>query len=526
MVQRETGLFLKTKSRMPDRKRIFVGTTLALIFATSVMVRLPLLNKPLCRPREWLNATVLRHLQIWHEVGIAHAHFAPIMTYPGRANKNISNAASEHMDSQGNYYYTSYPPLAYYVPYFIFEALHIYPSILPLQIFNLSLDLICGILIYRALTLLLDGENDVCIPALLGFAVYIFSPQTLWLQSNVYMSDIFVQVLFIAGICFVLKWAKYGPSSGISSYLNLGVLTFCFVYAEWLGIMFALSLLLYARLNRDQPWVKGFCVAVILGTCAAIGLIIWQYSLISGLHAFLVSSHHRYLLRSGLGQQGESDFHPWSLLGWLLILTYLVVAYAADFLLLVLWAAIGKKYPAPEIGKNMKAAVVCSAVLPPILHHLAFFNFTAYHEFSTLKDAPMIALLAGVLALRLWKNQSTPSSSVRSPRTLLIGSMLLFCAIAIPEYRVLTGPMVPAYKVIGECITRNSTPDEVVFAQYQQPWAIPLPQVVLYAHRNIAIWLDEVTARQLAQKNGVSKGVLFVINSAQTDVTEIRHIQF
>jgi hypothetical protein len=511
---------------MSRRKRIFVGTTLALIFATSVMVRLPLLNKPLCRPREWLNATVLRHLQIWHEVGIARAHFAPIMTYPGRANKNISNAASEHMDSQGNYYYTSYPPLAYYVPYFIFEALQIYPSILPLQIFNLSLHFICGILIYLALTLLLDCENEVCIPAVLGFTVYIFSPQTLWLQSNVYMSDIFVQVLFIAGIYFVLKWAKYGPCSGISSYLKLGALTFCFVYAEWLGVMFALSLLLYARLNRDQPWAKGLWVAVILGTCTALGLMIWQYSLISGLHAFLVSSHHRYLLRSGLGQQGGPDFHPWSLLGWLLILTYLLVAYAADFLLLALWAAMGKKYAGPEIGRNMKTAVFCSAVLPPILHHLVFFNFTAYHEFSTLKDAPMIALLAGALASRLWKKQGTANFSFMSSRTLLIGSVVLFCAIAIPEYRVLTGPLVPAYKAIGECIARNSTPDEVVFAQFQQPWAIPLPQVVLYAHRNIAIWLDEVTARQLAQKNGVSRGVLFVINPAQTDVTEIHHIEF
>jgi hypothetical protein len=496
-----------------------------LIFGLSVMVRLPMLGKPLSHPREWLNATVLRHLQIWHEMGIARAHFAPIMTYPGTADKNISNAASEHMDSQGNYYYTSYPPLAYYVPYFIFEALHVYPSVFPLRIFNLSLHFISGSFVYLALGLLFDCENGICIPAVLGFVVYIFSPQTLWLQSTVYMSDIFVQVLFTAGIYFVLQWAKRGPS-GISSYLILGILVFCFVYAEWLGVMFAVSLSLFAWLYRDQAWARGFQVAVTLGVCAALGLVLWQYSLISGLHAFVVSSHHRYLLRSGLGEQVGEDFHPWTLLGWLLLLTYLLVAYAADFLLLGLWAAVGRKLPNVKIENNMKTALVCCAVLPAVLHHLVFFNFTAYHEFSTLKDAPMIALLAGILASRLWKNDTNLSFQAMRSRTLLIASVVAFCAIAIPQYWMLTGPLTPAYKTIGECIARNANPDEVVFAQFQQPSAIPLPQVVLYAHRNIAIWQDEPTARQLAQKNGVSSGVLFVIDSAQTEVTEIRRMKF
>ena len=138
----------------------------------------------------------------------------------------------------------------------------------------------------------------------------------------------------------------------------------------------------------------------------------------------------------------------------------------------------------------------------------------------------MIALLAGILASRLWKNDTILSFPAMRSRTLLIASGMVFCAIAIPEYRMLTGPLVPAYKTIGECIARNATPDEVVFAQFQQPWAIPLPQVVLYAHRNIAIWQDEATARELARKNGVSSGVLFVINSAQTEVTEIQRIKF
>jgi hypothetical protein len=341
------------------------------------------------------------------------------------------------------------------------------------------------------------------------------------------MSDMFVQVLFVAAIYFMLKWAKRGPS-GLSSYLILGALTFCFVYAEWLGVMFALSLSVYAWANRNQPWARGFQLAVTLGACAALGLVIWQYSLISGLHALLVASHHRYLLRSGLGP-GENvgqDIHPWALLGWLFLLTYLLVAYTADFLLLGLWAGVGKKFVPAKLEKNMKTAVLCIAVLPPALHHLVFFNFTAYHEYSTLKDAPMIALLAGIFASRLWKKDTVLSFPAMRSRTLVICSAIVFCVIAVREYRMLTGPLLPGYKAIGECIASNATSDEIVFAQFQQPKEVPLPQVVLYAHRNIATWQDDATARELARKNGVSTAVVFVVNSAETEVTEIRRIKF
>jgi len=191
-----------------------------------------------------------------------------------------------------------------------------------------------------------------------------------------------------------------------------------------------------------------------------------------------------------------------------------------------LWTGFGKKFLPAKLAKDMKTAVFCSAVLPPALHHLVFFNFTAYHEYSTLKDAPIIALLAGILASRLWKNDTTLSFPAMRSRTLVICSAIMFCVISIREYRMLTGPLLPGYKAIGECIARNATPDEVVFAQFQQSNEVPLPQVVLYAHRNIAIWQDDATARELVQKNGVSTGVVFVVNSAETEVTEIRRIKF
>lgn len=512
----------------PLRRGSFTGLVLVAIFGASVLVRLPLLNKPLSHPREWLSATVLRHLQIWHEEGIDRAHFAPITTYPGQANKNINNEALDHKDADGNYFYTSFPPFAYYVPYAIFEALHIYPAVLPLQIFSLALHFISGLLIYFIVRPILQCEELPSYPAMIAFAIYIFCPMTLWLQANVYMSDIFAQVFFIAGIYLLLRWARYWPSDMLSYFL-FGIFIFGFVYSEWLGVFFAFSVVVYGWLNRTKPGIKGLQAAAVIGAVSALSLTIWQYSWISGFHSLWVAAHHRFLLRSGLGGQLDLNLHLWSLLGWLLILTYYLLAYTTDFALLALWAALTRKGRDLHLSRDTKMALFFGAVLPTLLHHLVFFNFTAAHEFSVLKVAPFIAITAGLLAWRLWETGPGSRMSTVLLRSVVCSSVVLCCLASVFEYRMLTGPSTPAYKEMGDFIAKNSGPDEIVFAEYERSAADsgrPLPQIVLYAHRNIAVWQDETQARQLARLDGVPNVVVFVINSSETGVTAVRRMKF
>jgi len=503
-------------------RRISTALLLVSIFVVTVVVRLPVLNKPLSHPREWLSATVLRHLQIWHAEGIASAHFAPIMTYAGAANKNIPNQASALVDLGGNYYYISFPPLAYYVPYVLFETLRIYPDVFPLQVFNLLLHFVSGIFVYLAIKTLLNSEHQTSIPAIIGFVAYIFSPQTLWLQANVYMSDIFVQVIFTTSIYFILRCVKHDLSR-LMEYVALGVLVFFFCYAEWLGVMFAGSLVLFGWLNRGKPWARPFQLSALIGASAAVALTVWQYSQIAGFRAFITASEQQYLLRSGLGAQPELNFHPWNLLGWLFIVTYLFLGYAANFAFVTIWGVWGRKGGWLSITPEMKSALIFSSIVPPLLHHLLFFNFTADHEFSTLKDAPIIAVAAGLVTWRLWqKIEGNGSSPI--PRLALVASVFLFCVIAVAQYQPLEGPSSSGYKAIGDYIARNSSTDEIIFAKYREPSSRPLPQMVLYAHRNVALWHDEAEARELARRNGVNRIVIFVIDGPENSVVEVRRI--
>jgi hypothetical protein len=235
------------------------------------------------------------------------------------------------------------------------------------------------------------------------------------------------------------------------------------------------------------------------------------------------------LLRSGIGTQLDLNLHLWSLLGWVLVLTYYLLAYTTDFALLALWASLKNRGRDLLLSSDIKMALFFGAVLPVLLHHLAFFNFTAAHEFSVLKAAPLIAITSGLLARRLWESAPSPSISTGFLRSVVCSSVVLCCLASIFEYRMLAGPSTPAYKEIGDFIAKNSRPDEIVFAEYERSTADsgrPFPQIVLYAHRNIAVWQDESQARQLARLDGVPNIVVFVINSAETGVSGVRRMKF
>jgi hypothetical protein len=176
-------------------------------------------------------------------------------------------------------------------------------------------------------------------------------------------------------------------------------------------------------------------------------------------------------------------------------------------------------------NKDLKAALLFTAIFPVVLHHVIFFNFTAEHEFSTLKEAPLIAIVAGLLASRLWL--ATIRGSHWRMRVLVLASLAGFFAVAVWQYRVLVGPYITGYKEIGDYIFREARPDEIIFLKSEQPnrpTDEPFPQMIFYAHRNIDRWQDEVHARDLARRNGVSRGIIFTLNRDETKVIEHKHI--
>jgi len=335
------------------RKHILI---IALLFLTSLLVRLPNLDRPLYKHHEWLTATVLRTLQIWEEGGALEHKFLPVMTYPNGADRNIGDFAATSRDAGGNCYYLSYPPFARIFPYLIFKPLGIHPDVLPLQILNLICHFMSAFFVYFILILMLDKESSG-LPALFGFAVYLFSPETMWFQSNVYMSEILAQLFFIMGAYFFLKLDA--GRGGKADYFLFGLANFLLNYTEWLGVFFALSASLYALKNFRRKEMRIILAIIAATTLIPLALTLWQYASISGLDAFLGPALEKFKFRSGFAsdsfisrtEPGAWDIRSLEAWGTLLSYYFFYGYFPFLFLFMILFLLVVKEKGLHSISK-------------------------------------------------------------------------------------------------------------------------------------------------------------------------------
>jgi len=487
---------------------------LLLLFAVSVAIRLPYLNRPLGQHHEWLTAQTLVIHSIWYERGIVACGFQPIVTFGLSTDKNIiASMGKIASPTTGDYYYTSQPPLGYILPYLVLRLLGLRPDVLPLQVFNLAVHLVCVLLIFLIVRRLAlhRGLRLPEIPALAGAAVYIFVPVTLWFHGNVYSFEILVQVFFLLGIYLFLRVLER-PTRPAWLYAALAATAFCMSYTEWLGVFFAFSVGLYAILHFRDRMVRWAFVAVAAGTAAALCLTFVQYSQIAGVEEFLRRATSTYLKRSGLSNALSLDNS--SLLNWK-AWERVIRHYVNGFGLLPLVFAIaafaivcGKsiKDMAVRFGP-MEHAVVLLSLLPIVTHHLVFFDFTAIHDFSVLKDAVFFSLLAGMLCYLLY-GLSDVLSGWRLLNGVLATAFACSLLIGIGQFWKFNRDSNDNFKETGKIVACTAKSNEVIFAVMEEF----CPQIVFYAHRNIDEYWGEQSARELIRKNGARRGIIFEID--------------
>jgi len=132
-----------------------------------------------------------------------------------------------------------------------------------------------------------------------------------------------------------------------------------------------------------------------------------------------------------------------------------------------------------------------------------FFNFTAEHDFSILKAAPLISIFPALIYAGL---NSTPRERVF--KYVLNSLITLSIVLAVIGYLRVNYEKDPSfYKDIGEEIALLAGKDEVVFIKADD-FRID-PQLIFYAGRNIAPWEDERKARELMAANGAERGIVF-----------------
>ncbi|MBL0310353.1 MAG: hypothetical protein IPP77_11955 [Bacteroidetes bacterium] len=483
------------------------------IFLLSVLVRVPLLDRPLSKHHEFCTALSLRIMQIWYDNGIEKYGFNPVMTYNNEADKfinNHANASGKMVDQAGNYYYVSHPPFAYYFPFAIFKILHVRPDVLPLQIVNLSFHFLSGLFVYFIVCLLsfTRARSYPYRSAIVAFVMYIFMPVTMWFQSNVYMSDMAVHLLFIIGVYTVLKMIirqRFTSLKYIFFYVTcLGLM----IYTSWLGVFFAFGVLVYSLLHVRSN--RGFRVLVwstVIVTFIVLQLIVYQYSQINGSMAYLTEMINRYAIRGSVEPTDQGLFH--FLISYLKLFKSLVVNYSLHYfivyglVLFFIWLAISRRKLKIIFSENGYRFIWLS-VLPILLLHIVFLNYSE-HDFTALYASLFVSVLLGVLYDKIKKSGTIPLIRMQLGLTGVVFLMVgQFYLINPPSFFKKAGADTH-YKVWGEQIKKESKPDEVVFANIEDPE----PQLVWYAGRNIRPAATREEALGFLQERNLKKGIWF-----------------
>lgn len=461
------------------------------VFLLSVLIRLPQLGRPLSKHHEDCTATTLRILQIWWDNGIENYGYNPSLTYNNPADKFINNdaSASEKMlDKSGNFYYVSHPPFAYYFPFAIFKLLNIRPDVVPLQLLNFGLHFVCALFVYFIVCLLSlhPARNGLYVPALIAFAFYVFSPATLWFQGNVYMADMAVQTPFIIGVYIVLKMI-IRQKFYVSKYIFFYVLTlFLMIYTSWLGVFFALGVLVYALLHvRANKNFRVLILLTLLTSVFALRLFTYQYSQIAGTMAYITEMFHRFIEQGSLGVREEGYFNfLWSYVRFTknIVFNY-VVNYFLFYIIIAafVWLAVSRAKLKIVFSENGYRFIWLS-VLPVLLLHTIFLSYSE-HDFTVLYASLFLSVLSGILYDKVRNSKAISERNLNILTLSAIAFLIVQFELSnLPGEKNYKGERYATEKELGEKIKETVPKTESVIMEIE-----PTSPVIFYAERNVKV---------------------------------------
>ncbi len=496
---------------------IFLTRTFPLllgVFLISVLVRLPQLNRPLSKHHEFCTAVSLRVISIWNDSGIERYGFNPVMNFANPNDKfinNHANASGKMIDTEGNFYYVSHPPFAYYFAFYVFSFLGITPDVLPLQILNLLLHFLSGLFVYFTVCLLSfnRARSYPHLASLVAFTTYIFLPPTLWFQGNVYMSDMLVHTLFVISVYTVLKMIIRQKFYSIKYIFFYVLVLFMMIYTSWLGLFFAFGVVVYSLLHVKE--VQGYRVLIaltVITSLITLRIISYQYAQINGLEAYFSEIVNRYLLRGSINdtKQGIAYFlFSYFTSSGKIVINY-IVNYAPVYLvlLLIIKAIISQRKMRIVFSENGYRFIWLS-VLPILLLHFVFLNYSI-QDFTTLYASLFFSVLLGIFYDKFKKSNVYSAEKINRVA-------ILFWLLCIANYQLLNLPGEKSVKGIrydiaqkaAEQIASLAGKDEVIFIQGIEPE----PQEIWYAKRNIQ-WVENIQQlERIVSERKVVKWVLF-----------------
>ncbi|MCD6066817.1 MAG: hypothetical protein K0S33_1643 [Bacteroidetes bacterium] len=512
------------------RSRVFINTAILLaLFLVSVLVRLDNLKDPMGRHHEWLSGHVLSTVYIYEQDGAAMHYFAPVWTFNTEADRYI--ASGQQFKDKNNYtYYVSYPPMCFLLPHYLFKICFLDASVIGLRVMGLIVHFFTAFFIFLLVLKFFDKNirRDFFLPAILAFGFYMFAAGNLWFHGHVFFADMLVP-LFITSFLYVFLRVLKKELSTRKACLLLFVTCALGAYTEWqmLFVAFFASLVLFFKGFRDRKYFLYFimvCIAALL----PVFIVYMQYSGIAGSEELIEAVSNKYKQRSGgdagaaevgLSMQNSFSFQFLSEhyeRNYALLLDYGWYALLLFFFLAAINRMLEKG--AITLQQFLIFAIILASIL---LHHYAFFNFTAVHDFSTLKTSLLLSLFCGYVLGLMWVLFDLDGK--RNARNGFIGFSViifgLFFHFSTQSYYKVNhrGKLDKNNIVIGEIVRKYIKPNEIVFCTISVS-----PETTWYAKRNIMTSADVVDATRILQQiDSKYNAQLVKMNASDYEVIKI-----
>ena len=307
---------------MKARLHWFPAAVLLILLVLSLLLRCYVAKgRPMSGYRDNDDATahVLATLVAYQQTPSSIHHYLPLFTYGAPTDKWIDDLpTASGFDKYGNLYYTSFPPLGFIVPHFIFSALGISPQPFALRCFSMVLHLIATgllcLLLQQCLSSSEYGKNDRWIILAGTASIYLFSFECLRSYTICYWAHQLYQVILfgtaIAYACCIS--CRPGNKLGFATslcFLYLLSLTGCLL--EWTAFVTSASICLLSLLRifigkkwRDL-WVAA--ISIVAVSTALLVLIVW-FSSVLDIPDYLTALATRSHVRNGGGNYFDKLF--------------------------------------------------------------------------------------------------------------------------------------------------------------------------------------------------------------------------
>lgn len=319
--------------------------------------------------------------------------------------------------------------------------------------------------------------------------LYVFNATNLWVNGNLYFSDMLAQPFFIAIVYVFLLYTNDGKEKLKRIYfITLVVLSFLIGYTEWIGVfvLFCCFMVSLFFITKNKKIIYLLFLMPIAGISAII-ITAYQYSLVDGWDSFSTFIIEKYQQRSGATNLAQGNFTIKNPVAHEALKNYYIDGYLPLFwggiittlvAVIVFFISIKKKI---KLNTNMLIASILS-LIPVLLHVLLLFNFNSWHNFSVHKASfPFIVIISSLLIFIFGRIEEIKSFYYRG---FLISFSIGFIFVSYHGYRDYIKQINPNFnfrinKLVGDAIIKYATPEDAIFTN-----APSCPELMFYSKRN------------------------------------------